>query len=242
MPYGLRKLPNEDLYKVFNKETGEVHSKATTKGNALKQIRLLYMIEREKEKEKSGSGLDSMGYYTNSYPKEERSMEQDRVSGGMVCKVCGAGKGRPKGSKMSDEKRIEREKQKSLQRHLQRKVPPEVQEIVGFHKPLAKKTFQEPYKPQGSYMTPWRWVLYKEKELQNTTYPNVMKQPKVKELYYKLKDIADEEFSIEWLEQNYMKRRKGISEPVKQPKAKKVVPSQSTKITKFFNKSEDLEE
>ncbi len=49
MPYGLRKLPDQDLYKVFNKETGEVHSNATTKGNALKQIRLLYMLERNKE-------------------------------------------------------------------------------------------------------------------------------------------------------------------------------------------------
>ena len=49
MPYGYRKLPNKDLYRVYNKETGEIHSKATTKANALKQIRLLYMIERQKE-------------------------------------------------------------------------------------------------------------------------------------------------------------------------------------------------
>lgn len=48
MPYGLRKLPDKDLYRVYNKETGEIHSKETTKANALKQIRLLYMIERKK--------------------------------------------------------------------------------------------------------------------------------------------------------------------------------------------------
>jgi hypothetical protein len=91
MPYGLRKLPNQELYRVYNKDTGEIHSKATTKGNALKQIRLLYMVERQK----SGSAISTMEDFKNSYPKLEQSMEQDRVSGGMCgmtpCK-CGAGK------------------------------------------------------------------------------------------------------------------------------------------------------
>lgn len=43
----MRKLPNKDLYRVFNKETGEIFSYGTTLENAKKQIRLLYMIERE---------------------------------------------------------------------------------------------------------------------------------------------------------------------------------------------------
>ena len=29
MPYKIRKLPNKDLYKVTNKETGELYAKAT---------------------------------------------------------------------------------------------------------------------------------------------------------------------------------------------------------------------
>jgi hypothetical protein len=150
-------------------------------------------------------------------------------------------KGRPKGSKLSDEKKAEREAKKAVERHLKRKVPPEVQESLGFQKPLAKKTFEPPYKPQGNYMTPWRWVLYKERELQNTTYPNVMKQPKVKELYYKLKDKAKKEFSVEWLEANYMKSRKGISE-AKPVKAKKADVPKGKPITDFFKPKSDESE
>lgn len=50
MPYVLRKLPNKDLYKVFNKETGTVYSSGTTKEKAQKQIRLLYMLENQPKK------------------------------------------------------------------------------------------------------------------------------------------------------------------------------------------------
>ena len=52
MPYGIRKLPNKNLYRVFNRETGEIHAKAATRGNAEKQIRLLNMIESKKSKKK----------------------------------------------------------------------------------------------------------------------------------------------------------------------------------------------
>lgn len=48
MPYSIRKLPNKNLYRVRNVETGQIMSKATTKENALKQIRFLYMIENKK--------------------------------------------------------------------------------------------------------------------------------------------------------------------------------------------------
>jgi hypothetical protein len=42
MPYKIRKIRNSDLYKVFNTETGEVHSKGSTKKDAKAQVRLLY--------------------------------------------------------------------------------------------------------------------------------------------------------------------------------------------------------
>jgi len=45
MPYVMRKLPNKELYRVSNKETGEVHCKSCTKDNAKKQIRLLNYVE-----------------------------------------------------------------------------------------------------------------------------------------------------------------------------------------------------
>lgn len=41
----MRKLPNKELYRVSNKETGEVHCKSCTKDNAKKQIRLLNYVE-----------------------------------------------------------------------------------------------------------------------------------------------------------------------------------------------------
>jgi hypothetical protein len=41
MPYFYRKIRGKDLYKVFNRETGEVHAKETTLDKAKAQIRLL---------------------------------------------------------------------------------------------------------------------------------------------------------------------------------------------------------
>ena len=47
MPIVIRKLPNKNLYKVYNKLTGEIHSKGTTKAKALKQVKLLNMIDSQ---------------------------------------------------------------------------------------------------------------------------------------------------------------------------------------------------
>ena len=41
MPYSIRKLPNKELYRVYNTKTKEVHSYSTTLENANKQINLL---------------------------------------------------------------------------------------------------------------------------------------------------------------------------------------------------------
>lgn len=47
MPYAIRKLRNQDLYKVINTKTGKVHSSGTTKDKAKAQVRLLETIERK---------------------------------------------------------------------------------------------------------------------------------------------------------------------------------------------------
>lgn len=52
MVFKIRKLRNKDLYQVKNTKTGEVHSKHSTLENAKKQVRLLYMIEKQKEIDK----------------------------------------------------------------------------------------------------------------------------------------------------------------------------------------------
>lgn len=45
MPIKIRKLPNQDLYRVYNTETKVVHSYATTLENAKKQVTLLNMVD-----------------------------------------------------------------------------------------------------------------------------------------------------------------------------------------------------
>jgi len=45
MPYKIRKLPKQNLYRVYNADTGVIHSYATTKENATKQVKLLHMVD-----------------------------------------------------------------------------------------------------------------------------------------------------------------------------------------------------
>jgi len=45
MPYKMRKLPNKNLYRVYNTMTGKIHAYATTKKKAKALIRLLHNIE-----------------------------------------------------------------------------------------------------------------------------------------------------------------------------------------------------
>jgi 5-methylcytosine-specific restriction endonuclease McrA len=55
MPYIIRKLPNQNLYRVYNSETKEIHSYGTTKENAEKQVKLLNMIHSNVSLKKGGS-------------------------------------------------------------------------------------------------------------------------------------------------------------------------------------------
>lgn len=47
MPYALRKLPNQNAWKVFNKETKKIHAHHTSLENAKAQIRLLNAIDHQ---------------------------------------------------------------------------------------------------------------------------------------------------------------------------------------------------
>lgn len=48
MPFKIRKVKNKECYQVKNVKTGVVHSKCSTKMNAEKQVKLLYMMEHKK--------------------------------------------------------------------------------------------------------------------------------------------------------------------------------------------------
>jgi hypothetical protein len=45
MPYVMRKIKNENLYTVKNKDTGKIHARATTKDKAKAMIRILAQAE-----------------------------------------------------------------------------------------------------------------------------------------------------------------------------------------------------
>jgi hypothetical protein len=47
MPFGIKKLPNQNKYEVYNELTGMKHSKGTTLEKAKKQIRLLNAIHNK---------------------------------------------------------------------------------------------------------------------------------------------------------------------------------------------------
>ena len=45
MPYKLRKIPNQDCYRVYNRRTKRVFAKCSSLVNARRQMRLLNAIE-----------------------------------------------------------------------------------------------------------------------------------------------------------------------------------------------------
>ena len=55
MPYQIRKVRNKDCYKVINKITKQVHAKCSTKENAIKQVKLMEMMDAKKGEVLGGS-------------------------------------------------------------------------------------------------------------------------------------------------------------------------------------------
>lgn len=49
MPYKMRKMPNRDCYKVYNRITKKVFSKCSPLEKAKKQLRLLRAIQNNKD-------------------------------------------------------------------------------------------------------------------------------------------------------------------------------------------------
>ena len=60
MPYIIRKVRNQNLYSVKNISTGEVHSKGTSKENAIKQVRLLQAVDHGFKPTIRGGSLNSI--------------------------------------------------------------------------------------------------------------------------------------------------------------------------------------
>lgn len=57
MPIKIRKLPKQDLYRVYNSDTGTIHSYATTLKNAEKQKKLLHMVDANVPLKKEGGNI-----------------------------------------------------------------------------------------------------------------------------------------------------------------------------------------
>ena len=85
MPYSIRKLSGQNLYRVRLKDTGQILSYATTLENARKQIAYLHM--RDAQKERGGALQPS--------PLQIVSIEKSRRKGKKLCAV------------LSDDRRID---------------------------------------------------------------------------------------------------------------------------------------
>jgi site-specific DNA-cytosine methylase len=59
MPYSIRKLPNQDLYRVYNTQTKAIHSYSTTLENAKKQVKLLHMVDAGVPLKKQGGNISN---------------------------------------------------------------------------------------------------------------------------------------------------------------------------------------
>lgn len=71
MPYKIVKIRNKDLYKVINTETKKIYSKGSTKENALKQKKLLYLLEKNKMSGGKIPAKDLKKIIEASYDKNE---------------------------------------------------------------------------------------------------------------------------------------------------------------------------
>ena len=87
MPYSLRKVRNKELYKVYNTDTGKIHSKATSLENAKKQIKLLYMVDAGVTLKKGkGSGASRIRPQENIPPQltQEEIQEIERRTNDLI--------------------------------------------------------------------------------------------------------------------------------------------------------------
>jgi hypothetical protein len=216
MPYKIRKLPNSDRYKVFNSETGKVHSEHTTKKNAKAQVRLLYSIDNG----------------DSSYPKEEQSNE-----------TAGEGvnhKGRKKGSKNKVKKPP---KDIVFQSRIsdaekERFHEPLTKPIGNYSTTWRWVLYREKEKQGITYP-----LAMKQKALKDLYYK--LKE-KCQEIDDKIEEetgepVEEPTFSIDWLEQNWDKNAKRLPALWQEQlcgksgkKKKDQLEEQDNKIDKYF--------
>jgi hypothetical protein len=84
MVYQIRKVRGKELYSVKNVETGKIHSHATTKANAKKQVKLLLAIDHgfvpsSKDLEGAGWGQDIINGLTDLYHRATGSRRRNQV-------------------------------------------------------------------------------------------------------------------------------------------------------------------
>lgn len=53
MPYKMRKMPNKSCYKVYNKNSKRVFSKCASKKKAVRQMKLLDVLEKARNSRKT---------------------------------------------------------------------------------------------------------------------------------------------------------------------------------------------
>lgn len=70
MPIKIRKLPLQNLYRVYNADTGEIHAKATSLENAKKQVKLLHMVDAGVPLRQQGGKLK------NEIPNKKQELEK----------------------------------------------------------------------------------------------------------------------------------------------------------------------
>lgn len=76
------------------------------------------------------------------------------------------------------------------------------------------------FEDKKPFTTSWREVLYYEKELQNKTYPQMMADPKIKQLYNEVKTLWTTEnptikkMPKDWAVTKYKELREGKAEPI----------------------------
>lgn len=221
MPYKIRKLPNSDRYKVFNSETGKVHSEHATKKNAKSQMRLLYSLDNG----------------DSQFPKEDQSDE-----------TAGEGinhKGRKKGAKNKNKKapkpivfgsRIPEEEKAKFHEPLTRP-------IGNYITTWRWVLYREKEKQGITYP-----IAMKQHALKELYYKLKAKCDAIDEA---LRDKAEEEgddpddvpktFTTEWLEANWDKYSKRLPQLWQEQlcgksgrKPPKPLPSQSNNLDKYF--------
>lgn len=232
MPYKMRKLPNSDLYKVWNTETGEIHSNGSTLENAKKQIRLLHMVHNQ-----------SQGGEIEPIAEDQYTQEKGEAPYGTGVNHKGRKKGSknkvkklPKVHSYADEDYVmstKFETPKSLTYDTTwRWVLRKEKELQGVKIPILMKE-----QALTDFYYALKDIAEEEEDEETMLDPYTDEDERVKRSLW---------FTIDWLDKNYMKLRnkmkpfgkKSTPKPPKEPKqptsSKKPEDTKQRKLTDFL--------